>query len=414
MADDFNPYHKWLGIPPKEQPAHRYRLLGLALFEEDADVIESAADQRMAHVRTQQTGKHGILSQRILNELAEAKLCLLRPESKRDYDDQLKRQLEGARRPQPAAVDAAPRPIALGASTPAATSSAPSPSSVGVRRRRRSNSNAAVAAVGATGALFVAAAMAWRLMTAGPVPREAATREPEARPPEVALARDAVETVATRSDEQITTRTADDEPSSEERQGARETAVEAPPREPIPDAVPGEPRRSQNQSVTPPPASGSGFPAAEPSISPQPSSPSATSVNEPRAKKSAAPRRPKLAPKDAIYHGDNWYWFSDRKATFQEAQQIANRLKGRLVTITSDDENQFVAAHIQGPTFLGLLKVKGAWLDPSGRPQAYFRWDRGQPSRAKDERFAAIHASGAWHDYLPDRLFVCIEWGKEP
>ena len=27
MADDFNPYHVWLGIPPEEQPANHYRLL---------------------------------------------------------------------------------------------------------------------------------------------------------------------------------------------------------------------------------------------------------------------------------------------------------------------------------------------------------------------------------------------------
>lgn len=414
MADEFDPYHKWLGIPPKEQPPHRYRLLGLALFEEDADVIESAADQRMAHVRTHQTGKHGILSQRILNELAEAKLCLLRPESKRDYDDQLKRQLEGARRPRPATVDAAPRPIAVGAPMPAATSPAPPSKSVGVRRGRRSNSNSAIVAVGATAALFVAAALAWRFVPAGQAPREATTREPETRRPEVALARDTAETVEAPSDEQVTERKADDAPSTENLQGARETAAEAQPREPTPDAEFGESRRSQSQSVALPPASESRLPATEPSLAPQPTSPAETSVNEPRAKKSVAPRRPKLAPKDAIYHGDNWYWFSDRKGTFQEAQQIASRLKGRLVTITSDDENQFVAERLKGPTFLGLLKVKGVWLDPSGRPQEYFRWDRGQPSRSKDERFAAIHAGGAWHDYLPDRLFVCIEWGKEP
>ena len=269
-------------------------------------------------------------------------------------------------------------------------------------------------AVGATGALFVAAALVWHFVPVGQAPRESTKREPKTRPPEVALARDTAETVEAPSGEQATTRKADDDPSTENRQGARETAAEAPPREPTPDAEVGESRGSQSQSAQSPPASENEFPAAEPSLTPQPTSPSETSVNEPRAKKSAAPRRPKLAPKDAIYHGDNWYWFSDRKGTFQEAQQIANRLKGRLVTITSDDENRFVAEHLKGPTFLGLLKVKGAWLDPSGRPQEYFRWDRGQPSRSKDERFAAIHPGGGWHDYLPDRLFVCIEWGKEP
>ena len=30
MPDEFNPYYVWLGIPPDEQPANYYRLLGIA------------------------------------------------------------------------------------------------------------------------------------------------------------------------------------------------------------------------------------------------------------------------------------------------------------------------------------------------------------------------------------------------
>ena len=75
MADSFDPYHKWLGISPKDQPPNHYRLLGVELFESDPDVIESAADQRMTHVRTFQTGQGSADSQRILNELSAAKLC---------------------------------------------------------------------------------------------------------------------------------------------------------------------------------------------------------------------------------------------------------------------------------------------------------------------------------------------------
>ena len=26
---EFDPYHRWLGIPPEEQPADHYRLLGI-------------------------------------------------------------------------------------------------------------------------------------------------------------------------------------------------------------------------------------------------------------------------------------------------------------------------------------------------------------------------------------------------
>jgi hypothetical protein len=86
-------YYRWLGIPVSEQPANAYRLLGLALFEPDGDVIQSAADRQMAHVRTYQTGKHSAISQQILNELATATLSLLRPEKRAKYDQALRRQL---------------------------------------------------------------------------------------------------------------------------------------------------------------------------------------------------------------------------------------------------------------------------------------------------------------------------------
>lgn len=45
MANAFDPYHKWLGIPPKAQPPNHYRLLGLELYEDDLEVIVAAADE---------------------------------------------------------------------------------------------------------------------------------------------------------------------------------------------------------------------------------------------------------------------------------------------------------------------------------------------------------------------------------
>jgi hypothetical protein len=105
MPDDFDPYYQWLGISPKYQPATHYRLLGLELFESHADVISTAADQRMAHVRSFQTGKRGELSQKILNELSAARRCLLNAASKAEYDTQLR-----ARQAAGSAESAPPKP----------------------------------------------------------------------------------------------------------------------------------------------------------------------------------------------------------------------------------------------------------------------------------------------------------------
>ena len=59
MSDpNFDPYYKWLGISPADQPANHYRLLVIDPFEADGDVIESAAQRQISHVRTFALGKY--------------------------------------------------------------------------------------------------------------------------------------------------------------------------------------------------------------------------------------------------------------------------------------------------------------------------------------------------------------------
>ncbi len=89
MTSIFDPYYLWLGIPPHEQPPNYYRLLGVELFERNLDVIATAADRQMMLLRTFQTGKHSADSQRLLNEVAAARVCLLNPIKRDDYDQQL-------------------------------------------------------------------------------------------------------------------------------------------------------------------------------------------------------------------------------------------------------------------------------------------------------------------------------------
>lgn len=91
MPETFDPYRKWLGIPEQERPPNHYRLLGIELFESDADVISNAADGRMAQLKNYQAGKYSAYSQRLLNEIATAKVCLLHPAKKTEYDRQLKK-----------------------------------------------------------------------------------------------------------------------------------------------------------------------------------------------------------------------------------------------------------------------------------------------------------------------------------
>ena len=99
----FDPYHRWLGIRDEEQPPNHYKLLGLELFEADPDVISTAADRQMAHVRRYQNGPHSATSQKVLNELAVAKLCLLDAAQKSKYDRWLQSRAQ-RKTPTPSAI----------------------------------------------------------------------------------------------------------------------------------------------------------------------------------------------------------------------------------------------------------------------------------------------------------------------
>lgn len=137
MTVDFDPYFKWLGIPPEEQPPNYYRLLGIPLFTSDVEVIDNAADQRMAHLRSHQLGQRGQLVQKLLNEIAFVKACLQDPIQKAFYDE----ALQGA------------------CQTPAQMSEAPMVNTRGQSRRGRREPNPLFTiivkpALGAIGGLF--------------------------------------------------------------------------------------------------------------------------------------------------------------------------------------------------------------------------------------------------------------------
>lgn len=86
MSENFDPYHKWLGIPPEKQPPTHYQLLGVVEFESDIEVLEIAAERQMAHVHSHKTGPHSELSQKLLNEISQAKLTLIDDQKREAYN----------------------------------------------------------------------------------------------------------------------------------------------------------------------------------------------------------------------------------------------------------------------------------------------------------------------------------------
>jgi len=90
----FDPYYEWLGIPPDEQPADHYRLLGIRRFERNPIVIDNAAERQMLLLKSLHSGPRGDLTQRLMNEVSAARICLLDPRKRAAYDARLGRPLE--------------------------------------------------------------------------------------------------------------------------------------------------------------------------------------------------------------------------------------------------------------------------------------------------------------------------------
>jgi len=162
MSETFDPYRKWLGIPPKHQPPNHYRLLAIELFESDADTIANAADRQMAHVRTFQAGPHSALSQKLLNELSTARVCLLKAEQKAAYDASLRAQLAEAESAAARAVTPQPAsqaPIARPATAPLQAA----PRALPVQQPSVGDAAAALSARGGTDAAPAPRRVAWQM-----------------------------------------------------------------------------------------------------------------------------------------------------------------------------------------------------------------------------------------------------------
>jgi antitoxin component YwqK of YwqJK toxin-antitoxin module len=90
MTGEFDPYNEWLGIPPKDQPPNYYQLLGIKLFEDDLHLITRAANERMRLVESFRSDDNSLLLKIILKNIVAAKVCLLEPIGKTEYDKSLR------------------------------------------------------------------------------------------------------------------------------------------------------------------------------------------------------------------------------------------------------------------------------------------------------------------------------------
>lgn len=89
MSQGFNAYREWLGIASQSDIPSYYELLGLRPLEPDTAQIEAAYQRQSARLTAQLSSGQADVAQRLLGEIAEARLTLLTPTAKRAYDTAL-------------------------------------------------------------------------------------------------------------------------------------------------------------------------------------------------------------------------------------------------------------------------------------------------------------------------------------
>src|SRR5262249_9656191 len=97
----------------------------------DREVIDSAANQRMAYLQDLAGGEHIAHTQALLNEVAAARRCLLNPAQKAAYDATLRAKMGQASGPPRAEAGKMPVPQFGPASTPVGQASSLPPTKAG-------------------------------------------------------------------------------------------------------------------------------------------------------------------------------------------------------------------------------------------------------------------------------------------
>lgn len=138
----FDPYQTWLGVSAAGGIPDHYRLLGLKPFEQDRERIQRAAAERTRRVNMYKSEQPKLV-QAVLFNVNAARICLLNPMRKTDYDRWLEGQAGDA---APASMDAtaqgpAGKPVTAtpAAARPAAGKAAAKPTGRPAARSPRAN-----------------------------------------------------------------------------------------------------------------------------------------------------------------------------------------------------------------------------------------------------------------------------------
>ncbi|CAH7282522.1 Fcer2a [Phodopus roborovskii] len=107
-------------------------------------------------------------------------------------------------------------------------------------------------------------------------------------------------------------------------------------------------------------------------------------------------------PKNWLHFQQKCYYFGKSPKQWIQARFACSDLEGRLVSIHSQEEQDFLTKHINKDSWIGLrdLNVEGQFIWMDGSPVGYSNWSPGEPNNAEQgEDCVMMRESGQWNDY---------------
>ncbi|XP_041534183.1 low affinity immunoglobulin epsilon Fc receptor isoform X4 [Microtus oregoni] len=106
-------------------------------------------------------------------------------------------------------------------------------------------------------------------------------------------------------------------------------------------------------------------------------------------------------PKNWLHFQQKCYYFGNDSKRWIQARFTCSDLKGRLVSIHSQEEQDFLMKHTNKDSWIGLrdLNVEGEFIWMDGSPVGYSNWSPGEPNNAgQGEDCVMMRGSGQWND----------------
>lgn len=124
-----------------------------------------------------------------------------------------------------------------------------------------------------------------------------------------------------------------------------------------------------------------------------------------------------IEQQEGIMFNGNRYDLITSWVTWEEAEENCITRGGHLVTITSQNEYNFVLSLMGSENiWIGYTddETEGFWRWVTGEVDSFTNWGQGEPNGGDYENFAEMYNNGLWNDATGDynQFYVC-EWESE-